>query len=79
MEYLFPNPTPYEVIDFSLANISFNAIKSMEETISQYERIVKQFNKIKQIIDLIILNAFFFLIKAYNNKYYYKQYEILNE
>ena len=78
MEYLFPIPTPYEIIDFSLANISFNVIKTMEETISNYERIIKQFNKIKQLINLIILNTLFFLIKKYNNNYY-KKYEILNE
>ena len=81
MEYLFPIPTPYEIIDFSLPNISFNVIKSMEETISKYERIIKQFNKIKQLIKFIILNALFFLIKVYNNNnnYYYQKYEILNE
>ena len=79
MEYLFPIPTPYEIIDFSLANLSFNVIKSMEETILKYEGIIKQFNKIKQFISLIILIALFFVIKKYNNNYYYKKYEILNE
>ena len=31
MEYLFPNPSPYELIDYSLINISFNVAYSLDK------------------------------------------------
>ena len=33
MEYLFPNPSPYEIIDYSLINLSFNLAFSMDKII----------------------------------------------
>ena len=38
MEYLFPNPSPYEIIDYSFLNITYNAIFTMEEKIKTYEK-----------------------------------------
>ena len=34
MEYLFPNPSPYEKIDYSTINLSYNVVKSMDDTIN---------------------------------------------
>ena len=33
MEYLFPNPSPYEIIDYSLINISFNTAYSLDQIV----------------------------------------------
>ena len=38
MKYLFPNPTPYEVFESPLDNISFNVVLSMKTKISRYEK-----------------------------------------
>ena len=61
MEYLFPTPTDYEILDYNLANITFNVVHSMEQTILIYE---KQFNKIYYFINLLLLIIFLFILKA---------------
>ena len=33
MEYLFPNPSPYEIIDYSLVNLSFNIVYSLDQIV----------------------------------------------
>ena len=65
MEYLFPFPTSFEIIDYNLANISFNVIISMEKRINNYEKQInnyeKQINEIyyfQNILLLIILLLF---------------------
>ena len=37
MEYLFPNPTPYEIIDYSILKISFNVTYSLDHYLKQYQ------------------------------------------
>ena len=61
MEYLFPTPTDYEILDYNLANITFNVVHSMEQTILIYE---KQLNKIYYFINLLLLIIFLFILKA---------------
>ena len=64
MEYLFPNPSPYELIDFSSLNLPFNIINPLKEKIKLYEEkdkifiIIKKellFNEIYLIIILVII------------------------
>ena len=64
MEYLFPNPSPYELIDFSSLNLPFNIINPLKEKIKLYEEkekifiIMKKellFNEIYLIIILVII------------------------
>ena len=42
MEYLFPNPTPYEIIDYSILKISFNVTYSLDLYLKQYQHIIYQ-------------------------------------
>lgn len=46
MEYLFPEPTPYELIDYSFSKISFNVMYALQKKIN-YNK--KKKNKIKNI------------------------------
>jgi hypothetical protein len=74
MEYLFPIPTPYEIINYSLINISFNIVNSMEKIIKINE-INLIFNKKSKIFFrfslALFLIIFCVLCKIYFNKYYY--------
>ena len=56
MEYLFPIPTPFEINDYSIVNLSFNIIYSMENGMNLYE---EQLNGIHK---RIILFYFFFIL-----------------
>ena len=73
MEYLFPNPTIYEISDNSIINLSFNTVYSMNQIIKINE---------KQITNMVIKLAFFdveklllliiiFIIIKINIKIYY--------
>ena len=62
MEYLFPNPTDYEVINNSLPYLSFNVVYSMEQELNKYKELnneLIQKNKLK-------LNNLFFLLTFFN-------------
>ena len=59
MEYLFPIPTIYEIINYNLANVSFNVVSSMEKSLLKYE---KQFNKIYYFHKLLLLIIVFLLL-----------------
>ena len=37
LEYLFPNPSPYEIADYKLVNASFN---TMKELLMTYQNII---------------------------------------
>lgn len=51
MEYLFPNPSPYEIVDYSLLKLSFNLTYSLDSIITMYE---------KEISNMITKKDFFF-------------------
>ncbi len=55
MEYLFPNPSPYEIIDYSFLNISFNVVYSMDENI--WEKLFNTHGKSQEA--MWILNRYF--------------------
>jgi hypothetical protein len=59
MEYLFPTPTKYEIIDYSIINISFNTTYTMENKIKVYE---KQLETILQKNNSFNINFYFILI-----------------
>ena len=72
MEYLFPIPTPYEIVDYNLANISFNVVYSMNKRLilsfTLYENL---FNKIYYFQKLLLLLIFFLFLKfIYNFNFY---------
>ena len=73
LEYLFPTPTKYEIIDYSILNLSFNIVYTMQVEINQYE---------KQIIKLKVqknyyLNLFFLInILIFFKFNYYNIYSI---
>ena len=60
MEYLFPEPTPYEKIDFQLMpNISYNVIYRNEK---EKELMKKEYNVVKKILIIIIIILLVFII-----------------
>ena len=62
MEYLFPNPSPYEIIDYSFTNLAFNVAYSMNEQLKLNEnQIFNSINK-KVCIHLVINLILFFLL-----------------
>ena len=71
MEYLFPIPSKYEIVDYSIINISFNITYTMEEEIKNYENQLKIFKKQFSFSSLLFLNILIFLKLNSNNIYYY--------
>ena len=62
MEYLFPNPSPYEIIDYSFTNLAFNVSYSMNEQLKLNEnKILHMINK-KVCIHLVTNLILFFLL-----------------
>ena len=51
MEYLFPHPSPYEIVDYSLINISFNITYTMDHQIKEIEQ---------QLSQMLTKNDFYF-------------------
>ena len=74
MEYLFPQPSPYEIIDNSYLNLSFNVVKTMDKNIKDYETQILHMITKKECfyygIDIII---FFILIFVKINNYFIKK------
>ena len=70
MEYLFPSPTPYEVINNNnLIDISFNIVKTMEINMSQNDEKIKDIFKLnsKKFLKKILLTmSFLFFLKIYS-------------
>ena len=63
MEYLFPNPSPYEIVDYSLLKLSFNLTYSLDKIITIYEKkIYKMIKKEDFFFSEINLLLFFILI-----------------
>lgn len=77
MEYLFPNPTPYEIIDYSILKISFNVTYSLDRYLKQYQQIIYQmiskndFYNLKEYIILFFVMVYFKI--QYKVKYYYNE------
>lgn len=77
MEYLFPNPTPYEIIDYSILKISFNVAYSLDRYLKQYQQIIYQmiskndFYNLKEYIILFFVMVYFKI--QYKVKYYYNE------
>ena len=72
MEYLFPIPSPYEIIDYSFLNISFNTVYSMDNIINTYEKemllAIKKGNVLYfEAILLLIVFLIVFKINIKNN------------
>ena len=65
MEYIFPKPSQYEIIDYSLLNLTLNITQSMNSIIIIYERKIsqmitkKEFYFLETIIFIFLLLIFF--------------------
>ena len=69
MEYLFPKPTPYEIIDYSIINLSYNVAYHMDEKLRMNED--EKINAQKQInltLGKIMIFCIFFVIIKINIK-----------
>ena len=61
MEYLFPNPSPYEIDDYSFVNLSFNATYSLDQNLRSCEN--QKFQMIeKREFYILQTNLFIFFI-----------------
>ena len=61
MEYLFPNPSPYEIVDYSFVNLSFNVTYSLEQNLQFCEN--QKFQMIeKREFYILQTNLFIFFI-----------------
>ena len=58
MEYLFPFPSPYEIIDYSIKNLSFNVVHSMNNIINN---LTNKINKNKLYMHFYYFQLFLFL------------------
>jgi len=66
MEYLFPTPSPYEIIDYSAINLSYNIAYIMDEKLRIYENEIKNSKNIISIISIkynILIIILFLVIK----------------
>lgn len=54
MEALFPIISPYEINNYSLSNLSYNVVYSMEEEIKRYKKNLKELNN-KNLISIILI------------------------
>ena len=79
MDYLFPIPTPYEIIDYSISNLSFNVIHSMETLIELNDENLKKMYKTCILQRIIIINMFLIFLKINIYKNNYKTYELINK
>ena len=74
LEYFFPNPSPYEITNYKLVNLSFNTIYLMKKLLmtNQNETIdlIAQ-NTIFYLFLIIVIIVILFIIKITNNYYYY--------
>ena len=65
MEYIFPKPSQYEIIDYSLLNLTLNITQSMNSKIIIYERQIFQMITKKEFYFLEIIIFIFFMPKIY--------------
>ena len=76
MEYLFPVPSPYEITDLSLINVSFNVANSLDKLIMRYENkeSKKKNKKIPINLDknlILFIVLLLFKLKYGNYSFYY--------
>ena len=75
MEKLFPIPTPYEIIDYSFQNLSFNIVYSLENIIINSQKdlqLIKNkysLNIIMILIFLLVLFKIFHFLQHYLKEY----------
>ena len=73
MEYLFPRPSPYEIIDNSLINISYNITRFFDTNIKSYEKklsvMIFKSEYYFSLFNIIIL-FFLLFIKLYYSNYF---------
>ena len=62
MEYLFPNPSPYEIDDTFLFNLTFNDVYSMIQTIKSNENIISHMITKKECLYIIINLILIFIV-----------------
>lgn len=77
MEYLFPIPTNYEIIDYSFVNLSFNTVYSLDNNIKIYELKNRYLFKKKEFYLLQLLIILLFVL-IFIKKYYKIIYIIIN-
>ena len=74
MEYLFPNPSPYEIINYSLIKFAFNITNTMDKIIKINEIQISQMIPKLEFFNLqalFILTFFLIIIKSNYRNYYY--------
>ena len=72
LEYLFPNSSSYEIVDYKLTNLSFNTIYLMNELLMTNQNIIIYLitqNKIFYLFFIIMIIIILLIIK-FSNKYY---------
>ena len=79
MEYIFPKPSQYEIIDYSLLNLTLNITQSMNSKIIIYERQISQMITKKEFYFLEIIIFIFLLLiffkRSLQNNYIDYNYE----
>ena len=63
MEYMFYIPSPYEIIDFSWLNLSYNLIFKYEQSIKNNENLFHKSSSQKKFYYFIIILIFFTSLK----------------
>ena len=69
MEYLFPKPTPYEILDYSFINLSFNIVYNLDKELKILENQFSHNNSTKELLLIILLFTFFIFLILVNIKY----------
>lgn len=63
MEYLFPIPSPYEIIDYSFINLSFNVAYSLDNEMKKSKIMISHMITKKECFYLFIsIISFFFVV-----------------
>ena len=68
LEYLFPNPSPYEIVNYSLLNLSFNLSYSMDKKIKAIDNEISlMVTKVDclYLIAKIIIILFLYYLKSF--------------
>ena len=75
MEALFPIISPYEIKNYSLSNLSYHVIYSMEEKIKRYEENLKELSKKNLIYSIEIISLIIFFLCFLKLQLYLKEIE----